>query len=135
MVTAEIEARSKNQILEIDIDPKLIAEADQQLIYSAISNLVQNALKYTRPGGKIQIRGALIGENIVVEVKDECGGLSDRASELFKPFEQQHKNRKGLGLGLTIAQKAVHLNHGTLDVQNLPGKGCIFKITLPKKFS
>jgi signal transduction histidine kinase len=135
MVTAEIEAKLKNQIIELSIDPTLVAEADQQLVYSAVSNLIQNALKYTRPGGKIQIRGAFAGKNIVIEVEDECGGLSDRASELFKPFEQQHEDRKGLGLGLTIAQKAINLNKGTLGVRNLPGKGCVFTITLPKKFS
>ena len=133
MVTAEIEAQSKGQIISIDIDPTLIAEADQQLVYSAISNLIQNALKYTHPGGKIQIRGTQAGKNVVIEVEDECGGLSDRASELFKPFEQQHEDRKGLGLGLTIAQKAILLNHGTIDVRNLPGKGCVFTITLPQK--
>lgn len=135
MVTAEIEAQSKNQIIEINVDPALIAEADSQLVYSAVSNLIQNALKFTRPGGKIQIRGTLAGKNIVIEVEDECGGLSDRASELFKPFKQQHDNRKGLGLGLTIAQKAINLNNGTIDVRNLPGKGCVFTILLPKKLS
>lgn len=135
MVTAEIEAQLKNQTLEIDIDPTLVAEADQQLVYSAVFNLIQNAIKYTHAGGKIQIRGAFVEKNIVIEVEDECGGLSARASELFKPFEQQHKNQKGLGLGLTIAQKAINLNNGTISVRNLPGKGCIFTITLPKKFS
>lgn len=133
MVTAEIEAQAKGQVISLDIDPTLVAEADQQLIYSAISNLIQNALKYSHPGGKIQIRGTHAGKNVVIEVEDECGGLSDRASELFKPFEQQHEDRKGLGLGLTIAQKAILLNHGTIDVRNLPGKGCVFTITLPQK--
>jgi signal transduction histidine kinase len=135
MVTAEIEAKNKHQSIELDIDPTLVADADQHFVYSAVSNLIQNALKYTRVGGKIQIRGAFSGKNITVEVEDECGGLSERASELFKPFEQQHSDRKGLGLGLTIAQKAIHLNHGSLGVRNLPGKGCIFTITLPQKFN
>lgn len=99
-----------------------------------LSNLIQNALKYTREGGKIQVRANLAGEHIVIEVEDECGGLSPNAeTELFKPFEQQSQNRTGLGLGLTIARRAIVLNHGTIKVQNLPGKGCIFKITLPKK--
>ena len=51
--------------------------------------------------------------------------------DLFKPFEQQHQNREGLGLGLTIAQRAIALNDGTIDVRNLPGHGCIFRISLP----
>jgi hypothetical protein len=134
VVTAEVEARSRNQTLEIQVDPTLEFEADQQLIYSAVSNIIQNALKYTRPGGKVQVRGNLAGEQVVIEVEDECGGLSGAAEELFKPFVQQHENRKGLGLGLTIAQRAIAVIHGRIDVQNLPGRGCIFKITLPKSF-
>lgn len=134
VVTAEVEARKRNQTLEIHIDPALEFEADQHLTYSALSNIVQNALKYTRPGGTVRVRGKSEGEQIVIEVEDECGGLSaSTAEELFKPFVQQNENRQGLGLGLTIAQRAITLNHGRIDVQNLPGMGCIFKVTLPKR--
>jgi signal transduction histidine kinase len=134
LVTAEVEARSRNQTVEVQIDPGLVFEADQQLFFSALSNLIQNALKYTHVGGKIQVRGSSVGENIIVEVEDECGGLmSKTAADLFKLFEQQNENRRGLGLGLTIAQRAILLNHGKIEARNLPGKGCIFQITLPKR--
>ena len=133
VITARLEAKQKNQILQISVDANLTIEADQQLIYSAVSNLVQNAIKYTRPSGLIQIRGMIEDENIIVEVEDECGGLSDAAIDLFKPFEQQNENRQGLGLGLTIAQRAIVLSNGSIGVQNLPKKGCIFKISLPNK--
>ncbi len=136
VVTADVECRLKNQILEIEIDSRLIFEGDQQLIYSALSNLVQNATKYTRVGGKILVRAEFIDDQLVIEVEDECGGLtSTTPSDLFKPFEQQNKNRKGLGLGLTIVQRAVVLNHGMVEVQNCPGHGCIFRIKLPKKWA
>lgn len=135
LVTAEIEAKRKNQVIETDVDPTLVAEADQQLIYSAISNLIQNALKFTPEGGKIKVRGKLVKDKINIEVEDECGGLPDNALDLFKPFEQAHPDRKGLGLGLTIAQRAINLNHGSIGVQNLPGRGCVFTISLPKKSS
>ncbi len=86
VVTAKVEAQSRNEILEIQIDPTLVFEADQQLTYSAVSNLIQNALKYTHAGGKVQVRGNLVGEHIVVEVEDECDGLlSNAAEDLFKP--------------------------------------------------
>lgn len=133
LVTAEIEARTKKQILDIQIDPALSIKIDQQLFNSALSNLIQNALKYTPRGGKIQIRATTVGETIVVEVEDECGGLSNAAVDLFKPFEQQNENKTGLGLGLSIAQRAILLNNGKIEVQNLPDKGCIFKITVPKE--
>ncbi len=134
MVTAKVVARSKNQTLEIKIDPTLFVDVDQQLFYSALSNLVQNALKYSRAEGKIQVRGRLVGETVVVEVEDECGGLPPNTilTDLFKTFEQQNKDKNGLGLGLSIAQRAILLNKGTIEVRNLPGKGCIFKIILPQ---
>jgi signal transduction histidine kinase len=132
ILTAEIEARLKAQTFEIQIDPNLVIVADQQLMFSALSNLIQNAIKYSRSGAKIQVRGKSEGEKIVFEVEDECGGLSDSTVSLFKPFEQHHENRNGLGLGLTIAQRAIALNYGTIDLHDLPGKGCIFRVTLPK---
>jgi signal transduction histidine kinase len=133
VVTAEVEARSRDQVLQISIDPKLEFEADQQLVYSAVSNLIQNALKFTRRGGRIQVRGYLVGEDVAIEVEDECGGLKKKAEDLFKPYVQENENRSGVGLGLTIAQRSIALIRGKIEVINLAGKGCIFKITLPKK--
>ena len=132
VVAAEVETRLKKPRLEIEIDPALQVEADEYLLFSAVSNLVQNAIKYTRPGGTIRIRGRAAGSQTIIEVEDECGGLSSTTpQELFKPFEQHHKNHDGLGLGLTIAQRAIALNDGQIDVENLPGRGCIFRISLP----
>ena len=133
-LTADLEAREKNQTLEIQVDPTLTIQADQQLFYSALSNLIQNAIKFTPRGGRIQVRGNLAGKEVVVEVEDECGGkLFESPENLFKPFVKEGEHRNGLGLGLTIAQRAIVLNQGKVEARNLPGKGCIFKITLPNK--
>jgi signal transduction histidine kinase len=132
MVAAEPEVRLKNQLLKIEVAPGLEIEADQYLLFSAVSNLVQNAIKYSCQGGMIRIGARRVGEQTIIEVEDECGGLhSASPSDLFKPFEQQHKNREGLGLGLTIAHRAIALNDGTIDVKDLPGHGCVFRISLP----
>ena len=132
MLTSKIEAAARKQILEVHIDPTLMVEADQQLLHSALSNLIQNALKFTRGGGKIKVRASLVGKSAIIEIEDECGGLAPNfESEFFKPFQQHNENRSGLGLGLTIAQRAITLNKGTILVQNLPKVGCIFRITLP----
>jgi signal transduction histidine kinase len=132
-ITAEVEARSRNQVLELQIDPALTLEADQHLFFSALSNLIQNALKYTRAGGRVVVRGGSSGDQVLIDVEDECGGLSSGMEDLFKPYVQQHQNREGLGLGLTIARRAVALNHGTIELNNHPGKGCTFRVTLPRK--
>lgn len=131
--TAEVEAGLKKQLIEVFIEPSIVVEADQQFLFSALSNLVQNAIKYSHPNSKIQVRGFQKNSETIIEVEDECGGLTNAAIDLFKPFEQQNENREGLGLGLTIAQKAILLSHGTINVRNLPEKGCVFQITIPTK--
>ena len=132
LVTADVEAQSKKQIIEIQVDPDLNIEADRELMHSALNNVIQNAIKYTHVGGTIKVRGRRVETQILIEVEDRCGGLaSDNAEMLFTPFEQQHENRKGLGLGLTIARRAIELNGGTIEVQNLKGVGCIFRISMP----
>lgn len=134
IVTAKVEAERKAQRLQIEIDPAIVLVIDQQLLHSALSNVIQNAIKYSPAGARILVRGNFKEDQIVIEVEDECGGhSSDRAAtELFKPFEQRNADREGLGLGLSIARRAVELNHGTIEMRNLPGKGCTFTIFLPK---
>lgn len=131
LVTALVEARERKQTICIKVDAALKVEVDESLFHSALSNLIQNALKYSHIGSQIQVRGFLDSGNVIIEVEDECGGLKNENVDLFKPFEQQNENKKGLGLGLTIAQKAMGLNHGKITVQNIPGKGCVFRMTLP----
>jgi signal transduction histidine kinase len=131
LMTAETEARSKEQVILVEIASETYIESDLQLIYSALSNLIQNAIKYTRNGGRIIVRSKVTHDAVLIEVEDECGGLPDEKINLFAPFKQQSSDRSGLGLGLTIAKRAVELNHGMINVTNKPGRGCVFNISLP----
>jgi signal transduction histidine kinase len=133
LTTEEIEAKHRNIKIKTVINSDQVVEVDHQFLYSALSNLIQNAFKYTHQGGEVEIRSSIIEGDILIEVEDECGGLKNETVDLFKPFEKHNKNKSGLGLGLTIAQRAILLNNGKIEVQNLPKKGCIFKITLPVK--
>ncbi len=131
--TAGFEARTENRVLLMHGFGNLEVEVDQQLFVSALSNLVQNALKFSKPGGTIQVRAHEVGDRVLIEVEDECGGLHDGKIEaLFEPGVQMGKNKSGLGLGLSISRTAIERNKGELRVENLPGKGCIFIIDLPK---
>ena len=68
----------------------------------------------------------------MIEVEDGCGGLPEGRTDLFKPFgERRGKNRTGLGLGLSIARRAVRAQGGEIEVRDLPGKGCAFAIHVP----
>lgn len=112
--------------------PGLAVEADRHTIASAVSNLVQNAIKFTPAGGRVSMIAQAARDRVVIEVADECGGLAPGTSEhYFRPFTQRSGNRSGLGLGLSLSQRGVEANGGKLFVRNRPGKGCIFTVDLP----
>jgi signal transduction histidine kinase len=113
------------------LDSAMTIDADPQLLASAMINLVQNAFKYTHPGGLVVLRSRRAGNRVILEVEDECGGLPEQ-TDPFRAFaDRQGKDRSGLGLGLSIARQAVRANRGEISVYNLPGKGCIFSVNLP----
>jgi hypothetical protein len=108
-------------------------DVDDQILSAAIGNLLQNAFKFSRPHGHIALRTAATAERVSIEIEDECGGLpAGKAEDLFLPFSQRSEQRGGLGLGLTISRKGVEAMGGTLSVRDLPGKGCVFTIDLPR---
>lgn len=110
----------------------LFVEGDFRLLRSALSNLIRNAIKFTRAGGTVSIRGRPEGDRVLIEVADECGGLPvERAERLFQSFSQIGRDRSGFGLGLAISKQAVEAHGGTLHVKNVPAQGCIFTIDLP----
>jgi signal transduction histidine kinase len=133
-IAAIIEAKARGHQLTVEPVPfDVVFEADRQLLAAAIANLLQNAFKFTHTEGHIWLRTRATGDSVFIDVEDECGGLPpEQAEALFRPFQQRSTDRSGLGLGLSISRKAVHLNGGEIRVRNLPGKGCIFTIELPR---
>jgi signal transduction histidine kinase len=133
-VAAELDARSRGIAFTVSpIDRALAVEADRPMLGSALSNLLQNAFKFTRRNGHVALTARAALDRVLIEVEDECGGLPrGRVEALFKPFEQAGNDRSGLGLGLTISRRAVEANGGRLSVRDVPGRGCIFTIDLPR---
>jgi signal transduction histidine kinase len=114
------------------VDPKLAIDIDVQLLTSAVMNLLNNAFKFTPPGGRIVLRALLVDARVMIEVQDECGGIPERQGDPFQPFaEQRGKDRSGLGLGLSIARKAIRAHGGDITIRNTPGRGCVFVIEIP----
>jgi signal transduction histidine kinase len=124
------DAEEKRVALVVDGDARI--QGDARLVRSAVTNLMRNAVKYTREGGRIDVR-IRTGEQVAsVEVEDECGGLPDgKTEELFTPFVQRGADRSGFGLGLAIAKDVVQAHQGNVQVSNLPGKGCVFMLSFP----
>ncbi|RYG81918.1 HAMP domain-containing histidine kinase, partial [bacterium] len=93
------EANAKRVHLEVEVDPALRVRGDEHLMVSAVTNLVQNGIKFTPAGGNVWLRTFAEGTDAVIEIEDQCGGLPEgRAEALFAPFVQEGGDRSGLGL-------------------------------------
>ena len=115
------------------VEDGLLINGDRQLLAAAVTNLLQNAFKFTQPQTTVTLRVRASPERILIEVQDECGGLpAGDVNDLFRPFEQRGADRSGFGLGLAFGRWAVEANHGRLYARSLPGEGCVFTMDLPR---
>jgi signal transduction histidine kinase len=133
-VAASMEASSRGLALTVTpVQSGVEVRADRQLLAAAVTNLLQNAFKFTRANGHIWLRISPTDARVRIEIEDECGGLAPGvADDLFRPFEQRGSDRTGLGLGLSISRKSVEADGGEIYVRELPGTGCVFTIDLPR---
>jgi len=122
--------------LVADVERGLEVSVDRAILTGALHNLLQNAFKFSRARGQVSLTTTANQARVCFEVEDECGGLPVQDGEdLFVAYSQNGLNKKGLGLGLSISRKGVEAQGGTLRVRNLPGKGCIFTIEVPRHVS
>jgi signal transduction histidine kinase len=114
------------------VAPDLSANVDRQLLESALMNLLNNGFKFTRRGGAVMVRAGEHEGRVRIEVEDQCGGIPPSEGDPFRPFgDRRGTDRTGLGLGLSIARKAVRAQGGDVHFRNSPGRGCVFVIDVP----
>ena len=129
---ASLDAEGKKLTLRVEVSPDLVIDADARLLRSAVSNLLHNAIKFSKPDSDIVVSAVWRDGRVALEVADGCGGLPPgKADELFSPLVQRDDNRSGFGLGLAIAMQAAIAHNGTVKVRDRPGHGCVFTIDLP----
>jgi signal transduction histidine kinase len=131
---ATLEANARRIGLTVEpVDDGLAIEADRQVLAAVIGNLLQNACKFTRPDTTVTLRVSATPHRVLIEVEDECGGLPPgNVNDLFRPFDQRSADRTGMGLGLAFSKWGVEANHGAIYARDLPERGCIFTIDLPR---
>lgn len=135
-------ALAKRQQLECRaLDPVGLVWADPDKVSQIMTNLVDNAIKYTPEGGTITVA---LESNMLhwarISITDTGFGIpSEAIPKLFDPFYRmphQHTDvRKGLGLGLSIVKQLVEMHGGTVSVQSETGRGSVFQFTLPLRQS
>jgi two-component system, OmpR family, sensor kinase len=109
-------------------------QGDSDLLFLAVHNLLDNALKFTQPGGTIEVRGFEDGSSLVIEVGDTGMGipedeLSHIGEELFR--SRGARGIPGNGLGLALVQSIVNLHGGKVSLRSREGKGTVVTLRLP----
>ena len=128
-------AQKMNILLETSVQDDMgISCVDRRYLGRAVSNLVQNALKFTGEGGEVKIAAARTDGFFVISVSDTGSGIP--AGELGRIFEKYYRSPnassvKGSGLGLAIVKTIVEAHGGRVEVESVEGKGSTFRIFIP----
>jgi signal transduction histidine kinase len=132
-----VEEASEHDIaLVTDVEPGVpIVKADSTWLAQAVGNLVSNAIKYTPPGGQINIRADHDARSVSIAVQDTGPGIPpDEQEAIFTAFHRgtaADTGPRGMGLGLSITRDLVHAHGGKIDLKSAPGEGSEFTIRLP----
>jgi signal transduction histidine kinase len=133
---ADAERRQQSLTVQLTPDP-VVVDADAVRLVQVVSNLVDNAVKYTPDAGHINVAVTADGHEAVIVVQDDGAGIpSERVDSIFEPFvqlsESRHAARGGMGLGLSLVRRLTVLHGGTVDVTSSgPGQGSRFAVHLP----
>ena len=120
--------------LQADIEPDLPpVVGDSERLFRVFSNLVENAAKFTPPGGRIRIGARRDEKSVLFSVADTGAGIAaEDVPHLFDRYWQgRPTNRRGAGLGLTIAKGIIDAHGGRIWVETTPGRGSTFCFTIP----
>ncbi len=129
-------ADGRGVIVRLGAVEPLVVHGDQSTLRRALVNLVENAIKYTMAGGKVELSLERDGGHAVVAVCDTGVGMDPAdVDRIFTPFVRLDAARAsdagGAGLGLSIVHSIVAAHDGRLSVQTAPGVGSTFAIRLP----
>jgi heavy metal sensor kinase len=111
---------------------------DTQMIQRMLSNLLDNAIKYTPPGGSVRVSVSENDGQVVVSIKDTGIGISPRdLPHIFERFYRgdESRSQSGIGLGLSLARAIARSHGGDIATASTPNQGSTFTITLPKSLS
>jgi signal transduction histidine kinase len=135
---AEFKARSKEITVEADIAPDLpLFPLDVKQMEEALTQLVDNAIKFNRAGGKVKFKAQADDEWVVIAISDTGIGIEaeimDRIWEVFEQgVDPLRRAQEGLGLGLVLARYIVEAHNGTIGIETTPDQGSTFTVKLPR---
>ena len=142
VLDADFEARSRNRAVRLVTSQACTLAGNPQLLHSAIENVIRNAVAYTTEGTEVEVSlqcdtGAeAAGQRAIIRVLDHGTGVPQAAlADIFRPFyrvaDARDRQSGGIGLGLSISQRAVRIHGGTVTATNAPSGGLLVEIVLP----
>lgn len=133
VVLNRLGARLKDHPLTTNLPADLpLVPFDPLLLDQVLTNLLENAIKYTPPGTPVTLSAAVQGEQVLVEVADHGPGIPPGDEErIFEKFVRGSATGGGVGLGLTISRAIIAAHGGRIWAENRPGGGAVFRFTLP----
>ncbi len=138
-VVTEFGAGARANEVNLQLEPiagEPLARGDALYLKQAIGNVIDNAIRYNRPGGRVRVSAHSEGGRLVVRISDSGIGISKADQEhVFDRFYRVDKSRSraqgGSGLGLAITKKVIEGYGGRVTVESAPGEGSTFTISLP----
>lgn len=121
--------------LELPEEP-LVVDLSGRALDHVLINLIENAIKYSSPGGEVRVHVAADDEQVVIEVRDSGVGIPAKYHDrIFERFYRVDKGRAreegGTGLGLAIVRHLINRMGGSIEVESEPGEGALFRVLLP----
>lgn len=133
-------AEAKGQTLRIENSEPLFVSGDRGLLHQVIVNILDNAIKYTQPGGRVMIHVDHMDREAILEIIDNGPGIApENQQKIFERFYRIDVSRSrtvdGFGLGLTFARRVVEIHGGRIELSNAEQTGCEFRVVLPLAIS
>jgi signal transduction histidine kinase len=127
-------ADARGVTLAVDAPEDVVVTADRARLEQVAANLIDNAIKYTPSGGRVDVDVRRIGDRAVVRVRDTGQGIpADELPRIFDRLFRGDRSRaeRGLGLGLSFVKAIVEAHGGGVGVESEPGRGSTFTVSLP----
>ena len=133
--SAQTEAVRKEVDIETAVDPSAAVLGDEGALTEAVLNLISNAVKYSRPGGRVKVTAVRELEKVVVSIEDTGVGIPEadmgRIFDGFYRGKAAESGTSGAGIGLAVTKRIVDVHGGSVTAESEPGRGSTFVITLP----